>query len=217
MSLARGRVHRATEAGRVECVVVPGARAPERGVRLDRRVVAAEERAREIISAVERRAAAILADAESRAGEARERARSDGRAEGLAQFSAYAMRLREREDRADEASLDRSVELSRLLAERLLGHALSASPAEVASLAQQALGEARGARRIRIHANPADAEILSRVMAEVDKEDRVHAVVPDPALLPGDLRLETDIGVIDARLGPSLTRLAARLREALRE
>jgi flagellar biosynthesis/type III secretory pathway protein FliH len=77
--------------------------------------------------------------------------------------------------------------------------------------------EARGARRIRIHANPRDAEILTRVTAEMDPEGRLHAVLADDALLPGDLRLETDVGVVDARLGPSIDRLAARLREALRE
>jgi flagellar biosynthesis/type III secretory pathway protein FliH len=206
MNLTRGRVHRAEDAGQVERV--PPAEElwrDARGARLDRTVIAAEERAR-----------AILSDATRRAEEATERGRAEGRTEGLAQFAAQSLRLLEREACADEASLDRMVELSRLLAERLLGHALSVSPGEIASLARQALDEARGARRVRIHANPMDAEVLARVTAEIDPDGRVHAVVSDEALLRGDLRLETDIGTVHARLGPGLTQLAARLREALR-
>jgi flagellar biosynthesis/type III secretory pathway protein FliH len=175
------------------------------GARLARVVIAAEERARKILS-----------DAERRVEEAIERGRAEGRREGFAQFVAESLRLREREARADEASLDRAVELSRLLAERLLGRALCVSPGEIAALARQALDEAHGARRIRIRANPMDAEILERVTAEIDPDSRVHAVVPDPTLRRGDLRLETDVGTVDARVGPGLARLAARLREALR-
>lgn len=204
MTLSRGRIRRATDAGQVKRVTLdPGGYA--RGSRLDRAVVLAEERAR-----------TILTLAQERAEEAIARAKADGYADGFAQFAAQSMRLVEREAHADEASLDRTVELAKLLAERLLGHALSVSPGEIVSLAREALGEARGARRIRIYANPTEAEILSHVMTEVDPDGRVHAVVPDPSLRPGDLRLETDVGTVDARLRPGLAKLAARLREALR-
>ncbi|HEX7668801.1 MAG TPA: FliH/SctL family protein [Polyangiaceae bacterium] len=220
MTLARGRVLRAGTAdsahavGTVELERSPPGRV---GRRLDGASVLAAERAAAIVERAEHRAAAILADATHRASEVTRQAEMAGRSSALAEFAAHAVRLREREIHADDAALDRTVELSRLLAERLLGHALSVSPAEVASLARGALLEARGARRIRIHANPRDAEILTRVTAEVDPEGRLQAVLPDDALSPGDLRLETDVGVVDARLGPSIDRLAARLREALRE
>jgi flagellar biosynthesis/type III secretory pathway protein FliH len=205
MTLGRGRVRRATDAGQVKRVIPKDPDGYARGSRLDRTVVLAEERARTILSL-----------AEERAEEAITRAKAEGYAEGLAQFAAESMRLVEREAHADEASLDRTVELAKLLAERLLGHALSVSPGEIVSLAREALGEARGARRIRIYANPTETEILSQVMTEVDADGRVHAVVPDPSLRPGDLRLETDVGTVDARLRPGLVKLAARLREALR-
>lgn len=217
MTLARGRVRGAEETGPIEALGPVAVRTDVPGRRLAHQIAAASERAATIIAAAERRAASILADAEARAVEAVTRAKADGRAEGLAEIVAHAIRLREREHRADVAGLDRTVELSRILAERLLGHVLETSPGEVASLARQALDEARGARRIRIHAHPEDAEILSRVTAELDPSGRVHAVLPDLTLPRGDLRLETDAGTVEARLGPSLAHLAARLREALRE
>ena len=40
-------------------------------------------------------------------------------------------------------------------------------------------------------------------------------VVPDGSRARGSLRIETDIGVLDADLAPQLDRLALRLRETL--
>lgn len=219
MTLGRGRVLRAEAAESARAVNVGGLATDGRatGRRLSESVVLAAERAAAIVAAAEHRAGTILANARARAGEVTAQAEALGRANGLAEFAGHAVQLREREVKADETALDRTIDIARLLAERLLGHVLVVSPTEVASLARQAIAEARGARRIRIHANPRDAEILAQVTAEVDPEGRLQAVLADDALLPGDLRLETDVGVVDAQLGPSIERLATRLREALRE
>jgi flagellar biosynthesis/type III secretory pathway protein FliH len=219
VTLARGRVLRGGTADSARALrpIALGPSPPGASRRLDRSVVLAAERAAAVVAEAESRAAAILTDARARADAVTKQAETVGRSSGLAEFAAHAMRLREREVHADGAALDRTIDLARLVAERLLGHALAVAPAEVASLARGALAEARGAQRIRIHANPRDAEILARVTAEVDPGGRLQAVLPDDSLLPGDLRLETDIGVVDARLGPSIARLATRLREALRE
>ena len=185
------------------------------GRKLDRAVAEAHERSERVLEAAMQRASGILAGAERDAAAIRERAALEGRAEGLASASAWCVALRERESRADEGALDRVVELAKLLAERLLGRALSTEPATVSLLAGQALLEARGARRVELHANPADAPLLEGALAHFDPEGRVHAVVREPALARGDLRLNTEVGMIDARLGPELGRLAERLRTAL--
>jgi flagellar biosynthesis/type III secretory pathway protein FliH len=177
--------------------------------------VEAKERAELVLAAATRRAADILAHAERRAAETRATAEREGRADGLATAAELALRLRQRESLADEHARDRVVELSRLLAERLLGRALHAAPAEIAALAAQALTEAGGARRIALHAHPDDAAVLRSATSSFDPEGRVHTVVSDESLARGDLRLNTELGMIDARLGPELARLAERLREAL--
>lgn len=216
MSLSRGRVLPRAHAGAPSHVTQTVALEPRRAARLERTQIAADERARAVIESAERRARQLLAEAERGAREAFEAARDAGRAEGLADFAAAAMRLRHREDQADTAALGRTIELSRLLAERLLRRTLDVSPGDVTALATQALEEARGARRICIHASPEGAAILSELTAELDAAGRVHAVVADATLGAGDLRLETDVGTVDARLGTSLAALASRLREALR-
>ncbi len=179
--------------------------------------VDARERGDGAVEAATRRAAAILADAERRAGELRAAAFERGRAEALAETAALALALRSRESEADHRAQDRLIAIASLLAERLLGHALATRPEEVLSLAAQALSEAGGARRVELHAHPEDAKLLRSAVEQAgfDTEGRVHAIVSDESLARGDLRLNTELGMIDARLGPELSRLADRLREAL--
>ena len=186
-----------------------------RGRRLSRAEVEAAERAALVMEAATRRASALLADAQQHANEVRAVAVEEGRAQGFAETAALSIALRERETRSAELALDRVVELARLLAERLLGHALRVDPEEIAALASQALAEAGGARRVELYANPADLPLLRSATAAFDPDGRVHVVASDESLARGDLRLNTELGMIDARLGPELARLAERLRKAL--
>jgi flagellar biosynthesis/type III secretory pathway protein FliH len=117
---------------------------------------------------------------------------------------------------SDAQALDRIVALSRLLAERLIGRALDLAPETVAALAERVLSEARNARRVHLFVSPAEVPILKGATAAFDPEGRVHAITGDPSLTAGDIRIETELGTVEARVGDELDRLALRLREALR-
>jgi type III secretion system HrpE/YscL family protein len=210
----RGRILRASEGG-LQAVAIPPSPAG-RARRLSAAEVGASERARTIVADAERRAALILAEAERAASEARLRAEEAGRIEGLASVAAVALRLQAREEAFDERAIDRVVELARLLAERIIGQALSDSPERVVDLAHRLLHEAGGARRIRLHAHPDDATLLGEALAEFDPDGRVHAIDADPTLNRGDLRLDTDVGIVHAEVGVQIERLAERLRQVLR-
>jgi len=97
-----------------------------------------------------------------------------------------------------------------------LGVAIAFDPATVAGLARQALGEARGARRVRIEAHPDDVSALEKHLALVNDIAIVASVAGDVTLERGCLRLHTDLGTIDAQLRPQLERLAKALRDAVR-
>jgi flagellar biosynthesis/type III secretory pathway protein FliH len=105
--------------------------------------------------------------------------------------------------------------LARLLAERLLGASLAVTPEQVVDLARQALAEARGARRLTIVAHPEDAKLLAGSLTSLGVAVETVRLVPDATRPRGSLRIETDIGVLDADLAPQLDRLALRLRETL--
>jgi len=186
-----------------------------RGQIVRREVLDAAERATRLVCAAQERAAQIVADAERAAAELRLLAEAEGRADAAAKIAARALALRHHEARSEERELSRSVDLARLLAERLLGESLRVAPEQVVALARQALSEARGARRITIVAHPEDAKILEHSLTALGLDPSTAQIRADATRARGDLRIETEIGVLDAELAPQLERLSLKLRESL--
>jgi flagellar biosynthesis/type III secretory pathway protein FliH len=216
MKLARGRVIKADTLGKVVPLDLEiEEKTLPRGQVVRKEVLEAAERAKLLVQAAEVRAAHIVSDAERAVAELRLRVEAEARADAAAKVAARALALRHHEARADERSLDRSVELARLLAERLLGESLRVAPEQVIALAKQALGEARGARRIGLVAHPEDARILAQSLPALGLDPTTAQVRPDVSRARGNLRIETEIGVLDAELAPQLERLALKLRESL--
>jgi flagellar biosynthesis/type III secretory pathway protein FliH len=193
--------------------------APERGLPFGRVVpkalVDASAEATRMLAKARAEAQTLVAAAERKAADLKLLAEAEARAEASAKLAAHALSLATYEAKADERALERTVALARLLAERLLGASLAVAPEQVVTLARQALAEARGARRLSIVAHPEDAQLLSGSLASLGVAVETVRVVPDNARQRGSLRIETDIGVLDADLAPQLDRLALRLRETL--
>jgi flagellar biosynthesis/type III secretory pathway protein FliH len=216
MTLGIGRVIKADALGgsaridlEIDEITLP------RGQIVRREVLEAAERAQRLLASAEERATHIVSDAQRGAAELRLRAEAEGRADAAAKVAARALALRDHETRADERALERSVELARLLAERLLGESLRVAPEQVIALAKQALAEARGARRISLVAHPDDASILEQSLPALGLDPTTTKIRADAARARGNLRIETEIGVLDAELAPQLERLALKLRESL--
>ncbi|MEO6602406.1 MAG: FliH/SctL family protein [Polyangiaceae bacterium] len=216
MSVAVGRVIKAeglANAARVEFEIE--AKTLPRGHVVRREVLDAADRARTLLANAEAHAQRIITEAEQGEAELRLRAEAEARADAAAKVAARALALRHHESRADERALDRSVELARLLAERLLGESLRVAPEQVVALAKQALAEARGARRISLLAHPEDAKLLEHSLPSLGLDPSTVQVRVDPNRARGNLRIETEIGVLDAELAPQLERLSLKLRETL--
>lgn len=177
-------------------------------------VVAAHDESRAIVARAEQQAAELLAAARAEATDLCARAANEGRAEAAAELAARSVAFASKERALDERSVDRLVDLARLLAERLLGEALSLDPTRVTALARQALTEAQGARRIEIAAHPEDAPLLAKELDLAGAEAAVR-IVPDPSRARGHLRFDTELGSLDAELGPQLDRLVKKLRTTL--
>jgi flagellar assembly protein FliH len=123
--------------------------------------------------------------------------------------------LREAELRRPKDQEDRVIAMAVALAERLLVAALELDPTRIAALARAVILEAGGARRAVIDAHPLDAEPLRTQLSITGLDIQSVEVRQDAALARGELRLHTDVGIIDARLAPRFDRLAAALRDAL--
>jgi flagellar biosynthesis/type III secretory pathway protein FliH len=218
MKLEFGQVRKAAE---LEAAALDDA--PTRELRRDRArgrvvpraVLSGAEEARAIVERAKAEAAKTLAEAQAQAAELRLRAEAEGRADAAASLAARSLALIARENESAERGVDRLVEVARVLAERLLGEALGLAPERVVALARQALAEARGARRVTIVAHPEDAARLERALGELGLHADETRIVADARRERHNLRLETDIGTLDAELAPQLERLALKLRETL--
>lgn len=177
--------------------------------------VEAEARAQAIIERAKAEASLILERAEQAASSVQLVAEAEGRANGAATVAAQAIRLAALERAADQRQLERSVGLARVLAERLLGAELQLAPERVLDLARTALRETGGARQVVIHAHPDDARALEAGRESLGLSRDAVRIASDPSRSQGNLRLDTEIGVLDAELAPQLARLALKLRETL--
>lgn len=210
MTLSKGRIVRAAAS---DDKAVPLRGASRFGRRVPSEVVDASLEARERLARADRAAEALVERAQRQAHEIALRAEEAGRAEAVIALAAWSARLAARETDLDAQSADRVVALARLLAERLIGRALELDPAVVSHLANQVLGEARAARHVRLQVRSEHAQTLRDALTGL--EARIVIEIDD-SLEPGSLRLLTDVGELDARLGARLDRLAARLRDSLR-
>ena len=188
--------------------------APPLARRVPRALVEARGEAAQIVNEARQAAAAIIAEARASVASRVEAAVREACDAEVARITAEHLALRVGEEQRAERDLDRTIEIAALLAERVVGEAIALEPARIGVLATSALHETRGARRMRIEASPEDVSALERVLADLGQG--IATVEPTTELARGSLVVHTELGRIDARLGPQLTRLAEALREALR-
>lgn len=179
-------------------------------------VVEAERQARELLNVAEEHARAIVQRAERDASAKREEAMEEGRARGYDEVLSRFAALERLEAAADERGLSRSIELARLLAERLIGAAVAVDDDTVTALATQVLSEVRGARQVTLFANPDDVTIL-QPHTQGNGALRGLRLIADSACERGNFRVATDVGTMEANVGVRLDLLAAKLAETLRK
>jgi len=209
----RARIVRAASAGAVEPLWAAGPGGKQRR-RLAREELEAGLDAERILDAARRRADEILDRARAEAAGAVAAAVESARADAHATLAAQWLAVRQAEQRRPEQEQERIIAMAVALAERLLVAALELDPARIGGLARAVIAEAGGARRAVIDAHPLDADALRTELAKTALDIQSIEVRQDAALARGELRLHTDVGIIDARLAPRFDRLAAALRDA---
>lgn len=183
--------------------------------RVPRELFSAKVEAEALLAHARAEAATIVASAHAETQAAAEHAAREATANAEARAAARHLALVAREAHADARALDRVVDLAVILAERLVGDAIAKDPAHLGSLARAALAEARGARRVRVEVRSSDVDALAEALAPAG--EGIVEVVANDDLDAGSLLVDSDIGRIDGRLRPQLTRLAAALRAILDE
>jgi type III secretion protein L len=177
----------------------------------------ADARARAEALLLEARAEArqLLAHAQAKADDLILQHQARARADALCLVVGETLELRKRQAELSRSVLDRSIGFATLLAERLLGEELQQRPERVRALARQALKEAAGARQAVIVAHPADAAELRAGLTGLGELLDSIGIEEDARLGRGQLRVETELGVIEADLKGQLERLAGQLKKLL--
>ncbi|MFW5740919.1 MAG: FliH/SctL family protein [Myxococcota bacterium] len=194
---------------------VDAARRAERGRVIRRERVEIAQRAAELLDDARRQAADCIHEAEQEAERIRQGARKEGLEQGSAELAASWLEFHRRETEADQAALDRSITIGRLLAERLIGESLRLDADVVAGMAREAMHQLWRSRKVSIYAHPDDVAALERHVATFGMPPERILIVPDPARTRGSLRFTSDFGELDGALGPQLDRLAEAIRQEL--
>lgn len=180
-----------------------------------RLVADAQTRARDLIARAHEEAQHILVQARAAADDLILQQQARARADALCLVVGEALELRKRQEELGKSVLERSIGFAQLLAERLLGAELELDPERIRLLARQALKEAAGARQAVIIAHPRDAAELKTGLLGLGEMLDSIGIEEDAKLNRGQLRVETELGVIDADLKGQLERLAVQLKKLL--
>jgi type III secretion protein L len=186
-----------------------------RGAILPKVVADARERADALLRDAREEARQILAQAQAKVDDLILQQQARAHADALCLVVGEALELRKRQAELSRSVLERSIGFATLLAERLLGEELQQSPERVRALARQALREAAGARQAVIVAHPADAAELRAGLVGLGELLDSIGIEEDARLGRGQLRVETELGVIEADLRGQLERLAGQLKKLL--
>lgn len=102
----------------------------------------------------------------------------------------------------------RVVDLARLFAERIVGHAVNTSDEALVQFALTLLAENGGSRTLTLHAHPEHATRLRRALTPHDFGEVALVVQDDAALARGELRFESPEGQMHGSVAASLETLA---------
>jgi type III secretion protein L len=158
-------------------------------------VAVAQQKARQILEEAERSREAILAQA-----------RQDGYAQGLAEWNDLLLRSRQREDELAKSWEDSMLRLSVRVAEKIIGHELKADPETIVDIVREALSSTRSGRHLVIQVNESDVDT---VRSRIDNLKQIAVtgdieVVASASVPTGGCSIESELGIIDARLETQL-------------
>ena len=165
-----------------------------------------------ILDAAREQARAILRDAEERREAMFAEAKLVGEAAGLNHYLEAVSALRLEADAHYAQSELELVKLAPAIARKIIGEELRISEETIVSVVREALSYVHRAKSIVIRANMNDARALAK------RRDNLHMpaacevdIRPDATLEPGSCVIESELGIVDARLDTQLRVIEAAL------
>lgn len=178
-------------------------------------LIAAQEKAREIVAEAEAGAARIRRETvRENIAEGREDAKRE-LLPSLVAFADAGQSLIIFEEQLVARYTPHIVELALEIAEKVIAKAVTEDPEIIASVLQRAKHEIVDARQIRIWLNPADFKILSELRPDLiktgEEAGRTIEVAASDAVARGGCRLETESGLVDATVPTQIEEIRRQL------
>lgn len=176
---------------------------------------AATSSADEIVADARRQAAAILDDARNDAARALAEATAQGRERGLSAVTELLIAARAEALRARRDSTAELRGLAVRIAEKILGRTLALAPESVVDIAVEAMRHAGEPRAMRLRCHPDDLALLEsgrpRLLERCASLGSLQ-LEADETVARGGCVLESELGVVDARLTVQLDAIERALR-----
>jgi type III secretion protein L len=174
---------------------------------LKREVYEASREARDLITQAQDKARQILEDAERGRSRVREEARREGQALGLAEWNAILSRMRQHSDELAKNWEDNMLRLSVQIARKIIGEELRLHPDTIISIIREVLRSTRSGKHLLLQVNESDAEYV-RSKTESLKQFLGGGgdieVIASANVQPGGCIIESELGIVDARLETQL-------------
>ncbi|HWR50352.1 MAG TPA: type III secretion system stator protein SctL [Bryobacteraceae bacterium] len=187
---------------------------------LKRDAYAATVEARDILEAAHREARELM----ERTARERERllsaAHEEGYQRGLAHWNDAAAAADARRQRLLESQESEIVRLAVRIAGKIIGEELRTHPETIVSIVREALESVRRERSLTIQVHP---DLAGQVRSRLDRLEQIVGggrqiqVIADASVEPGGCIVESELGVIDARLETQLKCLEDALLRAARK
>jgi len=173
---------------------------------LKREVYEATREARDVVVLAQEKAKQIIEEAERQRDAIREQATEEGRARGLAEWNHILAAASQRADQLTKSWEETMLRLSVRVAEKIIGEQLKLRPETIVEIVRQVLKGARPGKHLTIQVNP---EELQQVRDHIDSLQAPGAsseieIVASTSVLPGGCVIESELGIIDARLETQL-------------
>ena len=182
---------------------------------IGRETVEAKSEASDILEDARAQAQSLIDAATTEAEALREKAKNEGRQEGIDQgateVAQIIKRMTEHQQEQEAQVLPQLLKLVRKMAEKVIGSELEQRPEALVGMIKRTLHDkARQRRSLLLRVNPADLEVVRnerhRLMDALVRASDL-AIREDDDISPGGVVIETEAGTIDARLETQLDAL----------
>ncbi len=174
---------------------------------LKREVYEATREARDVVALAQEKAKQIIDDAMRERDAIRAQGRQEGNAQGLAEWNEILARMTERAEELTKNWEETMLRLSVGVAQKIIGEQLRLDPGMIVKIVGQVLKGTRTGKNVTIQVNESEAQQLrSRLdyLKQFLAGGSEIEVVGTASMPPGGCVIESELGIIDARLETQL-------------